>query len=220
MTLNRGTDATGTDSANATPLHRALDQSEKVKEKVVAAALELSDVNAVLKDDVAKGVPLMKVRHALDKSEAVEEKVQEAAEELAVLFLDLDGFKQINDTHGHDVGDRVLQDVANRLRDSIRGSDSVGRRGGDEFLVLMLEVQDDASATTFANKLCQHIAEPIVVDGVRVTVGTSIGIAVFPEDAESASELLKCADTAMYVAKNGRLGVSRFLRPESSRAKV
>lgn len=290
MTPNRGTDATDTDSPNATPLHRAIDQSEKVKEKVEAAALELSDVNAALKDDLAKGIPLAKVQHALDKSEAVEEKVQEAAEELvavndalaeevaerdslehrvqqsasalsksqaaeesarhralhdaatalpnvtlfgdrlanalaqaarhqwrlAVMFLDLDGFKQINDTHGHDVGDRVLQDVAKRLRDGVRGGDSVGRRGGDEFLVLMLEVQDDASALTLATKLGEQIAAPIVVDGVRLAVGTSIGIAVYPEDARTAAELLRCADVAMYVAKKGRLGVARYAAPSAA----
>lgn len=278
---------TDKESTPPPPLHRALDQSEKVKDKVEEAALELSDVNAVLKDDAAKGVPLVQVRHALKKSEGVEVKVQEAARELvavnevlteevaergamedrilrsesalsdslaaeelarhralhdavtglpnvtlfgdrlenaleqamrhhwrlAVLFLDLDGFKLINDTHGHDVGDRVLQDVARRLRDSIRDSDSVGRRGGDEFLVLMLEVQDDASAISLAATLRERIAESILVDELSLTVGTSIGIAVYPDDATTAADLLKCADAAMYVAKKGRLGVARYGNP-------
>lgn len=251
------------DPASTPPLHRALDQSERVKEKVEAAASELSDVNAALKVEVATGVPLVDVQDALGKSEAVEIKVHEAAEELvavndalneeiaerdslehralhdavtglpnvtlfgdrldnalgqarrhfwrlAVLFLDLDGFKQVNDSHGHDVGDRVLKDVAKRLVDATRGGDSVGRRGGDEFLVLMLEVQDDASAITLAAKLCERISEPFDVDGISVTVGMSIGIAVYPDDATVATDLLKCADTAMYVAKKGRLGVARY----------
>ena len=247
------------------PLHRALDQSEKVKEKVEEAAVELSDVNAALKGDVATGVPLVDVQDALGKSEAVELKVQEAAEQLvavndalseeiaerdslehralhdavtglpngtlfgdrlenalqqarrhswrlSVLFLDLDGFKQVNDTHGHDVGDCVLKEVATRLVDATRGGDSIGRRGGDEFLVLMLEVQDDASTIILATKLCERVAEPIVIDGIIVTVGMSIGVATYPDDATTAAELLKCADTAMYVAKKGRLGVARYAR--------
>jgi diguanylate cyclase len=281
---------TDKDATSAPPLHRALDQSEKVKEKVEEAALELSDVNAALKEDAAKGVPLVQVQRALERSEGVEVKVQEAAQELvavnevlaeevaersvmenrilasesalsdslaaeelarhralhdavtglpnvtlfgdrlanaldqalrhrwrlAVLFLDLDGFKQINDTHGHDVGDRVLQDVARRLQEATRDSDSVGRRGGDEFLVLMLELQDDASALMLATKLRESIAERILVDGLSLTVESSIGIAVFPDDATTASQLLKCADVAMYVAKKGRLGVARFVAPTTA----
>jgi diguanylate cyclase (GGDEF)-like protein len=130
-----------------------------------------------------------------------------------VLFLDLDGFKQINDMHGHDAGDRVLQEVANRLLDTTRDSDSVGRRGGDEFLVLMLEVHDDASAVMLASKIRERIAEPIVVAGLNLSVGVSVGIAIYPEDALIATDLLKHADAAMYAAKKGGLGVARYLAP-------
>ncbi|MDX2260123.1 MAG: GGDEF domain-containing protein [Gemmatimonadales bacterium] len=277
-------------AAQTPPLTRALDQTEKVKEKVAEAAAELSDVNEVLKENVAEGAPPLKVRHALDKSEAVEVKVLEAAEELvavnkalteevadrdalehrvrqgesaliasvaaeeasrrralhdavtglpnstlfsdrlekaleqadrhgwrfAVLFLDLDGFKQINDTHGHDIGDRVLQEVAERLRHSVRGADSVGRRGGDEFLVLALEVKDDNAAVALATKICDRLAEPMEFGGVTVTVGTSIGIAIYPDDANRPTDLLKCADIAMYVAKQGRLGVARYVASHGS----
>jgi len=265
-------------------LQRTLDQSEKVRDKVEEAAVELSDVNAVLKEDVATGAPLVRVEHALAKSENVEAKVQEAAEDLvavndaladevaerdslehrmlqsasalrqsleaeelarhralhdavitlpnvtlfgdrlehalaqaqrhawrlAVLFLDLDGFKLINDTHGHEAGDRVLQAVAARLSAATRAGDSVARRGGDEFLVLLLEVRDDASAVAFAAKLRSQLVEPMLIDGTELTVGVSIGLAVYPEDATTAAALLKCADSAMYAAKKGKLGVARY----------
>ncbi len=282
--MMRETPASEHNRSTTPPLQQALDQSERVKEKMEEAALDLSHVNAVLKDDVDAGVPLVNVQHALDKSEAVEVKVQEAADELvavnvalaeevahrdslerrirqtssalteslaaeeqarhramhdavttlpnstlfndrldkaleqarrhgwrlAVLFLDLDGFKLINDTHGHDVGDRVLQEVASRLTHSIRGGDSVGRRGGDEFLVLLLEVQADEAAIALATHLAGRTSEPIVVDTTELVVGASIGIAIYPDDARTAPELLKCADTAMYVAKRGKLGVARY----------
>jgi len=284
MTTDRETDRSPPESTSVPSLQRTLDQSEKVKDKMEEAAVELSDVNAALKEDVATGAPRVNVEHALAKSENVEAKVQEAAEDLvavndaladevaerdslehrllqgesaltksleaeevarhralhdavtalpnvtlfgdrlehaleqaqrhswrlAVLFLDLDGFKLINDTHGHDAGDRVLQAVAARLSASTRGSDSVGRRGGDEFLVLMLEVKDDASAIAFATKLRSQLVEPMLIDGTELTVGVSIGLAVYPEDATTAAALLKCADRAMYAAKKGKLGVARF----------
>lgn len=144
-----------------------------------------------------------------DRLENALEQARRHQWRLAVLFLDLDGFKQINDTHGHHVGDRVLQGVATRLSDALRAGDSVGRRGGDEFLVLMLEVQDDASTIALASKLGACVAEPFDVDGISLVVGTSIGVAIFPDDADTGPELLKVADHAMYVAKKQRLGVSR-----------
>jgi diguanylate cyclase (GGDEF)-like protein len=151
-----------------------------------------------------------------DRLETALEQADRHAWRLAVMFLDLDGFKQINDTHGHDIGDRVLQEVAERLGDTIRGADSVGRRGGDEFLVLALELTDDGAAIVLATKICDRIAEPMVFGGVTVTVGTSIGIAIYPDDARRPTDLLKCADIAMYAAKQGRLGATRYVASHGS----
>jgi diguanylate cyclase (GGDEF)-like protein len=128
---------------------------------------------------------------------------------LAVMFLDLDDFKQINDSHGHDVGDRVLLTTAKRLSAFVRGGDSVGRRGGDEFLVLILEVRDDQSVLEFAAALAARLAERSTVDGIRLTVGASVGIAIYPEDGATAELLLKRADAAMYIAKKSRSRVAR-----------
>ncbi|MEO8717038.1 MAG: GGDEF domain-containing protein [Burkholderiales bacterium] len=126
---------------------------------------------------------------------------------LAVMFIDLDEFKSINDRYGHDVGDRVLQAVARRLEALVRGGDTVGRRGGDEFLFLMLEAKDEANAVNFASVLIERIGEACEVDGASLTVSSSVGIALYPEDGRTAQELLKHADLAMYAAKQQRKGV-------------
>lgn len=126
---------------------------------------------------------------------------------LAVMFIDLDAFKSINDRYGHDVGDRVLQLVARRLEALVRGGDTVSRRGGDEFLFLMLEAKDEANAVSFAGMLIERIGEACEVDGASLTVRSSVGVALYPEDGRSAQELLKHADLAMYAAKQQRKGV-------------
>ena len=226
------------------------------------AATDLSAVNAVLKDEIADGVPLTKIEHALTESEKVESKVQEAADELvdvndalteeiderhhleerlshsdralsesrarertashnalhdavtglpnltlfkdrlrnglaqakrhnwrlAVMFIDLDEFKSINDTHGHETGDRVLQVVAQRLQTIVRSGDTVSRRSGDEFLFLMLEAKDESSVGALAAKIVSNIAEVCEIDGEKFTVKASIGIALYPEDGCSPQD--------------------------------
>lgn len=268
------------------PLRRALDKSEQVHEKVEQAATDLSAVNAVLKDEIADGVPLAKVELALTQSEKVEGKVQEAADELidvndalaeeiderhklenrlsnthralsesrarerrsshsalhdagtglpnlalfkdrlrnglaqaqrhnwrlAVMFIDLDDFKSINDTHGHEIGDRVLQAVAQRLQTVVRSGDTVSRRSGDEFLFLMLEASDESSVEALAAKIVSNIAEVCEIDGERFMVKASIGIALYPEDGCSPQELLTRADAAMYAAKQQQKGPVLYSR--------
>jgi len=135
---------------------------------------------------------------------------------LAVMFIDLDEFKGINDTHGHDVGDRVLKMVAQRLQTFVRGGDTVSRRGGDEFLFLMLEAKDERNAANLAAKIIDNVAQPCEVDGVPVTVRASIGIALYPEDGRSVQELLKNADMAMYAAKQEKSGRTLYSQVESS----
>ncbi|HEY3254867.1 MAG TPA: GGDEF domain-containing protein [Polyangiaceae bacterium] len=125
---------------------------------------------------------------------------------LAVMFIDLDGFKAVNDTHGHAAGDNVLQCIAKRIESNVRGSDTVSRRSGDEFLFLMLEARDDANVASLANKIAQNIALPCELDGLQLLVSASIGIAIYPEDGLTADELLEKADSAMYAAKRDRNG--------------
>ncbi|HEY5609672.1 MAG TPA: PAS domain S-box protein, partial [Thermoanaerobaculia bacterium] len=120
---------------------------------------------------------------------------------LAVMFLDLDQFKFVNDTLGHSVGDLLLQGVAERLRNTLREEDTVARMGGDEFTVLLAELGDERDASKIAQKILETIAEPFVLERHELYVTTSIGIAVFPDDGDDAETLLKNADSAMYRAK-------------------
>jgi diguanylate cyclase len=123
----------------------------------------------------------------------------------ALLLLDLDRFKEVNDTLGHHHGDMLLQQVADRLRGSLRDGDTVARLGGDEFAVLLPGVASVQDATTVADKLSAAIEAPFTVDGLTLDVGASIGVAAYPEHGAAASELLQRADVAMYAAKDAHL---------------
>lgn len=132
---------------------------------------------------------------------------------VAVLFLDLDGFKHINDSLGHPTGDRLLQSVTRRLMDCVRASDTVSRQGGDEFVVLLSEVQHAEDAAITARRMLQAVAEPHSTGHHDLHVTTSIGVSVYPDDGLDAETLIKNADTAMYQAKeNGRHGY-QFFKP-------
>lgn len=128
-------------------------------------------------------------------------KVQRQGSGLGMLYLDLDNFKQINDGLGHDVGDMLLQQVAERLRETLRGSDIIARLGGDEFVVLLPESHRDG-LTRVAHKLIERLVEPYQLLGQSVIVTASVGITVAPEDGRDAAQLMKNADLAMYRAKH------------------
>jgi diguanylate cyclase (GGDEF)-like protein len=141
------------------------------------------------------------------------------AKKVAVLFLDLDGFKHINDSLGHPVGDKLLQSVAKCLVDCIRGSDSVSRQGGDEFVVLLLDLEDAEDAAVTARRMLEAVAQPHHVDHHDLHVTASIGVSVYPDDGLDAEALIKNADTAMYQAKeNGRRSFQFFKPAMNARA--
>jgi diguanylate cyclase len=130
---------------------------------------------------------------------------------VALMFLDLDHFKQINDSLGHSIGDGLLQSVAQRLRGTVRKSDTVSRQGGDEFVVLLTEVGAAQDAPITAEKLIQAMAEPHLIGGHRLHITLSIGISLYPDDGKDVEAVLKNADTAMYHAKgSGRNTYRRF----------
>ncbi|WP_419729948.1 putative bifunctional diguanylate cyclase/phosphodiesterase [Lichenicola sp.] len=120
---------------------------------------------------------------------------------IAVMFLDLDGFKHINDSLGHESGDRFLQSVARRLTDAVRKSDTVSRRGGDEFLILLSEIKDAENAAAIAEKIIASLKLPHMIRGTEAYVTVSIGISICPTDGSDPEKLIKSADTAMYYAK-------------------
>ncbi len=139
------------------------------------------------------------------------ERTRRRGSKLAGLFVDLDGLKQVNDAHGHDSGDRLLAEVARRLRRNVRAGDPVARLGGDEFFAVVEDVHDVAPVERLAQKLLAAIAEPYDVGGGReVRVSASIGISLFPDDAAGADALMKHADTAMYAAKEAGKNAYRF----------
>ncbi len=124
---------------------------------------------------------------------------------VAVLFLDLDGFKHINDSLGHPTGDKLLQSVGKRLVDCVRGTDTVSRQGGDEFVVLLSEEEDSEDASITAKRMQRAVAEAHFIDQHDLHVTCSVGVSVYPDDGLNAETLIKNADTAMYQAKaNGR----------------
>lgn len=127
---------------------------------------------------------------------------QRKMQKLALLFLDLDRFKTINDTLGHDIGDQLLQGVADRLRHCVRGSDTVSRLGGDEFNVLLQEIGTVEAVAAIAQKIVASVSHPLMINNNTVQITVSIGIALYPDDGNNVETLLKHADFAMYQAKN------------------
>lgn len=131
---------------------------------------------------------------------------------VAVMFLDLDGFKKVNDTLGHDAGDLLLQEVAKRLKVSVRDSDSVARVGGDEFIFVLNEIGSDENAALFANKIIAALSKPFELKGQQCHVGGSIGIAIYPDASQDTKTLVKQADDAMYLAKQSGKNTYKFYR--------
>ncbi len=134
--------------------------------------------------------------------------------QLAVLFLDLDGFKHVNDSLGHTAGDSLLQEVAKRLAAPLRREDTVARLGGDEFTVLLEGIHGRKSAARVAETLIRALAEPIRLQGRELFVSASVGISLFPRDGDSVEALLRNADAAMYEAKEGGRNTCRFYTEE------
>jgi diguanylate cyclase (GGDEF)-like protein/PAS domain S-box-containing protein len=141
------------------------------------------------------------------------------AKRVAVLFLDLDGFKHINDSLGHRIGDQLLQSISKSLVNCVRGSDTISRQGGDEFVVLLSEVKHSEDAAITARRMLQAVAEAHSVDQHVLHVTASIGLSIYPEDGLDAETLIKNADTAMYQAKeNGRQSYKFFTSAMNVRA--
>jgi len=212
-------------------VRRALEKSQAVEGKVQDAADRLSVVNLALEAEVstrhvleaqlaavtdaeaaARHAALHDVLTGLPNRALFEDRLEHGLAQakrhdrtLAVMFLDLDGFKTINDVHGHDVGDEVLITTANRLKEHARGDDTVSRFGGDEFLYLLTEIDGDKDAALVAQKIANAIQQPIPLPIGELIAKSSIGIAIFPRDGTSASVLIKSADAAMYKAKRGKL---------------
>jgi diguanylate cyclase (GGDEF)-like protein len=159
--------------------------------------------------------PLTGLANRTSLGPALEQAVERARRrgfKLAGVFIDLDGFKQINDVYGHDAGDRCLIEVARRLRSAVRASDVVARLGGDEFFVLLEEVQDEIAVESVIRKLLAEAVRPYELPGgAQARLSASMGVSLFPDHAGDAAALVKLADTAMYAAKQaGKNGYCFF----------
>tara|TARA_X000001036_G_scaffold34192_1_gene27904 strand:+ start:1520 stop:2305 length:786 start_codon:yes stop_codon:yes gene_type:complete len=122
--------------------------------------------------------------------------------QIAILFIDLDGFKKINDNYGHNVGDLLLIEISNRLKKSVRDSDTISRWGGDEFIILLNNVDGIESVDVFVNRIIKDCSKPVEIDDdLSVSVSLSVGISMYPANGDDKNELLELADKAMYIAK-------------------
>ncbi len=203
---------------------RALE--ERVRERTRELNVATAQVTQISQTDA---LTLLPNRFLFTKK--LEETIRRASNDttrVAVLFVDLDFFKNFNDSLGHDTGDAVLRTVADRLKSVVRQEDFVARFGGDEFVVLLPKLdfqRAEEVATSIAEDIMKSLMQPLDVSGSRVNMPASIGVAVFPQDGRSAAELIKNADAAMSAAKqSGRNRVERFAdtnaRPVAMRAKL
>lgn len=203
-----------------------LDKEVTIREGIES---ELADTKAIvtdLRDDLSKirakeeETRKIALQDALTKLpnrvlfEQILDKVLDQAKrnhwELALLFMDIDNFKHFNDQYGHDIGDKVLLMVANRLQACVRDEDTCCRWGGDEFICLLLEVKQEVDVIQIADKVGKHIAKPWEFNEAVYSVTVNIGIAIYPTDGETADILFKNADKAMYNAKRTKKGVRLF----------
>ena len=148
---------------------------------------------------------------ATDRLEHAISRGRRERNKLALLFIDLDDFKRINDTLGHRAGDEVLKVAANRMRNQVRNMDTVARFAGDEFMVVLERIDEVENAASVARKLIAALSQPMLIEGRSISVGASIGIGIYPSDGEDQDALIQAADTAMYAAKNaGRNGFAFY----------
>jgi diguanylate cyclase (GGDEF)-like protein len=155
--------------------------------------------------DSLTGLPNRK--HLLDRAEEAVEIAAATGTRMALLLLDLNGFKQVNDTVGHHAGDVLLQLVGKRLQGSIRRPDLVARLGGDEFSVLLTGNPDERAAIAAGERICERLREPFDIEGQEVRIGASIGVALFPDHATDFGTMMRDADASMYQAKRSGGGV-------------
>ena len=150
----------------------------------------------------------------MDRLERAMAYARRDSHQLALLFIDLDRFKDVNDIRGHAIGDHLLQEAARRLQTCVRDMDTVSRLGGDEFMVILPEVAESRSATVVTDQILQALAQPFALQTCDAHLSASIGITIFPRDGGDPGTLLQNADTAMYQAKAAGRNTYRYFTPE------
>jgi diguanylate cyclase (GGDEF)-like protein/PAS domain S-box-containing protein len=166
-----------------------------------------AQVNYLAYHDALTGLPNRTL--FMDRLESALAGARRKSEKVAVLFLDLDRFKNINDSLGHSFGDQMLQVVAGRLKECVRAQDTVARVGGDEFLILLSEMEHEAEAGLAAQRILDSMGRTFVLHGRAMSTSCSVGVSLFPENGQDGETLIKNADAAMYCAKDGGIGKVR-----------
>lgn len=174
-------------------------RDELLKQEVIQLAQAVAQARRSAHYDQLTGLPNRSL--LLDRFNQAVARAARQHKQVALLFLDLDGFKSINDELGHTAGDRLLQQVAARLTAVVRKSDTACRYGGDEFVILLPEQECRESAVAAAGKIRAHLAMPYVVDGATIQVTASIGMAIYPIDGSEFGDLIQQADAGMYCSK-------------------
>ena len=202
-------------------LNRNMQQQQLQDLKRINAALQSEIVERRQAERRAKDLAtrdaltgLMNRRSLTEHLEHAIARASRQAERLALLFLDMDKFKSINDTLGHDAGDELLQQMAERIRNAVRSADMVARLGGDEFVVLMEDLPSYSAAAEVAKKIAKAFDRPFQIKSQHIKTSVSIGISLFPQDGASVHELMRSADLAMYHAKQERRGGVQFFHQE------
>jgi diguanylate cyclase (GGDEF)-like protein/PAS domain S-box-containing protein len=176
-----------------------LDTNRKLQHEIEERTQTQQKLQHLANHDTLTGLPNR--AHFSQELDVVIHQARRHRRTVALMFLDLDGFKAINDNHGHDIGDQVLFEVAGRLGNTVRHEDMVARVGGDEFVILLREIPKTGDATIVAQKLITALKRPFVIGDHLCHLGVSIGIAIFPFNADDPDTLLRLADDAMYAAK-------------------
>jgi len=178
-------------------------QIRRISEQLQTISTQRDEIEYLANHDQLTILPT--IRLSRDRAEMVMKNAKRADKKSAILFLDLDGFKAINDGHGHDAGDHVLIDVASRLTSVLRDSDTACRVGGDEFLIVLGVVESRDDIADVCERLINAIGKPVEFEGSELSIGVSIGAALFPEHGQTFDTLRSKADSAMYgVKKAGR----------------
>ncbi|MDQ3186855.1 MAG: diguanylate cyclase [Pseudomonadota bacterium] len=198
---------------------REIERKLSTTQDVLAIAEEVAEqaTQRTLRDFVT-GIPNRELFN--DRLEQAIALAQRDGWILGVMFIDLDRFKLINDTYGHAIGDRVLQEVAQRLKEQVRSGDAICRYGGDEFLYLLVNPQNIGNIERVARQVLDNISQILIIDGLALTIKPSIGIAVYPSNGRTGRELVTNADAAMYRAKKTQAGVIFFDNVKDHTAEV
>jgi len=180
-------------------LEVAITQREVFEARLEAAGRTTDELRDLVNHDGLTGLPNRSLLY--DRLGLAITQSRRRSSQVALLFLDLDGFKKVNDSFGHGLGDHVLVELGRRLRSSVRAGDTVARFGGDEFVVLLDSVMGAADAQRVAAKVLNAVQAPYRLDGREAAIAVSVGVSVFPDDGDSSDALLRSADAAMYRAK-------------------